>query len=475
MCAETKLADADSPHGQLQRGRGAGYLWALREDPAVVHPLLLDCIVRDPRLDRQIEVRADYYAALVLQTRPPLDQVDTYLRASGRVESWYDGPGHTLAVLGALVARGYRPAAPILRDYAWYGEELYTALAELGQASEPVMSLVELSNLIDERCPDDQSITDQTWGDCDYEPWISLRKTSPRIDAALTSGERQSETRVRERLLKEAEMDQQYAGMSVSELITAAGGNGRYYRGVGAAVSKKVTVADFDLLVKAVSDRTNDRWSRVAALAGLERLADERALPVLLAIFESDDTSMAENTVYRGARKALFALPPEMILDLMRLWFEDGHSVMKHCAQLFLRTHGTVADVDRARRALAAVVQEARSGEEDHYLAIAMLDILARFPERVSYSEVEDAFVQAQHSWTRRWAIDALIEIDRDRFARGLAVECLWDCEPRVRATACRVVNLDVPSVRERLAELADDPLDDDDDVRHDARQALEA
>lgn len=471
MCAETKLADAHSLHGQLQRGRGAGYLWALREDPAVVHPLLLDCIVNDPRQDHQIEARADYYAALVLQTRPPLDQVDAYLRASGHVESWYDGPGHTLAVLGALVARGYRPAAPILRDYAWHGEELDVALAELGRASEPVMSLVELSNLIDERCPDDQSIEDQTWGDGDYEPWTSLRMMNPRVDAVLTRAQRQSETLVRERRMKEAEMDRWYAEMSVSELIAVAGGNGTYYRAIGKAVSKKVTATDFDLLVKVVSDRTNDRWSRITALAGLERLADARALPVLLSIFETDDTSMAAYTVYRIARKALFALPPEMILDLMRLWFDDGHSVMKHCAQLFLKTYGTVDDVDRARRALAAVVQEARSGEEDHYLAIAMLDILTRFPEGVPYSEVEDAFVQGQHSWTRRWAIDALVAIDRDRFALGLAVECLWDCEPRVRATTCRVVNPDVPGVRERLGELANDPLDDD--VQVYARQAL--
>lgn len=59
----------------------------------------------------------------------------------------------------------------------------------------------------------------------------------------------------------------------------------------------------------------------------------------------------------------------------------------------------------------------------------------------------------------------------------GLAVECLWDCEPRVRATACQVVNPDVPGVRERLGELANDSLDDDDDddVRVYARQALGA
>jgi len=48
-CMNDPLAPASSLLGQLQRGRGAGFLTALAADPTVVAPLLLDCILRDPR------------------------------------------------------------------------------------------------------------------------------------------------------------------------------------------------------------------------------------------------------------------------------------------------------------------------------------------------------------------------------------------------------------------------------------------
>jgi len=52
-------APPDSLLGQLQCGRGAGFLRALQEDASVVRPLLLDCLLHDPRWDRQVETRAD--------------------------------------------------------------------------------------------------------------------------------------------------------------------------------------------------------------------------------------------------------------------------------------------------------------------------------------------------------------------------------------------------------------------------------
>ena len=48
-------APADSLLGQLQRGRGLGFLRALQEDAALVRQLLLTCVIDDPRWDRQLE------------------------------------------------------------------------------------------------------------------------------------------------------------------------------------------------------------------------------------------------------------------------------------------------------------------------------------------------------------------------------------------------------------------------------------
>ena len=60
------LADAADPLGKLQRGLGSGYLWALDADRAVSHALLVHCVFNDPRWDRQLDDRDDYYATLAL-------------------------------------------------------------------------------------------------------------------------------------------------------------------------------------------------------------------------------------------------------------------------------------------------------------------------------------------------------------------------------------------------------------------------
>jgi hypothetical protein len=65
-------APADSPLGQLQRGRGAGWLYAA-ESPSGAD-LLVKCLSREPRWDRQVESRAEYYATLALHLEiPPAD------------------------------------------------------------------------------------------------------------------------------------------------------------------------------------------------------------------------------------------------------------------------------------------------------------------------------------------------------------------------------------------------------------------
>jgi len=65
---EPKLADPKTWLGQLQRGRRSGFPWALKVGPAEVHELLNFYITKDPRADRQIESRGEYYATLMLRT-----------------------------------------------------------------------------------------------------------------------------------------------------------------------------------------------------------------------------------------------------------------------------------------------------------------------------------------------------------------------------------------------------------------------
>src|ERR1044072_4445882 len=94
------LADAADPLGKLQRGLGSGYLWALDADRAVSHALLVHCIFNDPRWDRQLDDRDDYYATLALDVGLNLEPLESWLRGSAEEDN--ETAHDILAMLGRM-------------------------------------------------------------------------------------------------------------------------------------------------------------------------------------------------------------------------------------------------------------------------------------------------------------------------------------------------------------------------------------
>jgi len=126
-------------------------------------------------------------------------------------------------------------------------------------------------------------------------------------------------------------------------------------------------------------------------------------------------------------------------------------------------------------RALREDVSALRAGSaewRDYYLMYDMLEILARFPEAGPYPEAEAVFEAVEYAYARIYAADALDAGDHDRFAYGLALECLWDCESRVREMGCDSVDLIVPGAWARLHELARNPHEDE-NVRDAAKERI--
>jgi hypothetical protein len=114
-------APPDSLPGFLQRGRGEGYRRLLSVPKSESWPLLTECISNDPRLDSQIESRAEYYASIALKVDLDLSPLVDYLHQNDDVnESGWNTP---LAVdtLDQLAARGDQKAAEILLDYLHWG------------------------------------------------------------------------------------------------------------------------------------------------------------------------------------------------------------------------------------------------------------------------------------------------------------------------------------------------------------------
>src|SRR5262245_24064910 len=77
--------------GLIERGRGACFGAALAQ-PALARDLVVDCIVRDPRWDHQVEQRDWLYAALVAELGIELARLRAAyagpVDAGGDAEAW---------------------------------------------------------------------------------------------------------------------------------------------------------------------------------------------------------------------------------------------------------------------------------------------------------------------------------------------------------------------------------------------------
>ncbi|WP_244305471.1 hypothetical protein [Kitasatospora cheerisanensis] len=110
-----RYAPADTGRGALERGRGAGYVWALREREAG-REAVLDCLRRDTRYDRQSDARHDYLAQLVGALALPLDPLRQLLDSE-------DQHAHERGdqILAALALTGSVEAREALRQYVRHG------------------------------------------------------------------------------------------------------------------------------------------------------------------------------------------------------------------------------------------------------------------------------------------------------------------------------------------------------------------
>ena len=123
------LADASDPLGKLQRGLGAGYLWALDADRTVAHALLMHCVFNDPRWDRQLDDRDDYHATLALDLQLHTGALELWLRDSD--EDIPDTTYDVLGMLGRMAVRGHADARRVLREYVGYGRYWQRAIDQL--------------------------------------------------------------------------------------------------------------------------------------------------------------------------------------------------------------------------------------------------------------------------------------------------------------------------------------------------------
>jgi hypothetical protein len=402
-----------APHvtlrGALQRGRGIGVL-RLRDhtDPA---PLVYECAGRDTRWDSQVEDRPAWVARLLRDHR--LDPAPLIARLRAGEDADFDYPLEILVSLG----RADEQVRDVLRAYVRDGARWMQALEALA-GTWPADWWDDLWEAAAARIG--TVAAHELWPD--QQPWPSWHGRDPRLDAALDAA-------------------------ALPACLPPPG---------PAETPDAAVVAE---LRRAVGDR--DRSTAILALIARQK----RRVPQLLDLAEQ----LAPTRPHR-LLDALRPLVPEA-LPYARRWLAEGADPLSSHAADLLAEHGDEQDVS----ALFGEFQRRTDhwcGYED--LAEGLARILARSPA----PEISARLVRrvrridnaTPHSYARTSHLRTLLLLDPERTAAELPVH-LFDCEDDVRLLAVRHTPL-TDDARHRLAELRDDPIEEE-EIRHAATERL--
>ena len=173
-------APAKTLRGALQRGCGAAGAWVATH--RVAPELVVDCVRRDYRWDRQVDERTVYLARLVVDVGLSVDPIVEQLWRTG-LNTGYDGNrfGQSVEVLAALARTHVVAAADALRRYVSEGER-WIEVVETIADTWPGEWWDDLAPIVAGRAanalPEEEVFAGR-------EPWSRWAGSDRRIDALL--------------------------------------------------------------------------------------------------------------------------------------------------------------------------------------------------------------------------------------------------------------------------------------------------
>ncbi len=447
---DRKIAPHDTLEGQLQRGRGEGFLRALNAPRVEVHELLVRCITHDPRWDGQLESRDDYYAQLALRTQMDLGALATHLRSNDDTESGGCNTQLTIGTLGALLRRGRRDAAELLRAYVGYGYWWDDAISELLQNGTPE-DRVGLEEAVLARFPDDDALLEQV-SRPSSQSWKAIAQPRSRLTKAIEYRANSEANSHRGGEVAGGSSDRaNYTAMSTLDLIRQA--NQRNWQRISNVLGRRSKPDDIELLLEGALSP-----ERPVSATCLEALGLRRE-PRLLEIVDRLLTESTPHWPRRVAMKALASLPAATVLPIARRWFYEKEWPLSRAAEGIFEAHATAADVPMLRSAIPGA-----ESAEDYYRLCGIVEALSLRTDCGPFPELESVFRTASYSYCRIRVVEVLAKLGAG-FAGGYARECLWDCEDQIRTIAVATVDLASPGARDRILEISSDicpsPFDD--------------
>lgn len=364
-------ASPDSLLGTLQRGRGTGYREALTTPGA--ESLVLRCVTHDPRWDRQVDERGDYYARLVVELGIPVHAIPFDLEDP---ELTF---GLTFDVLVALSRSGSTVAAATLHTYVTQVEEPeWWVIGHLWREAGPLARRGLLELVLDRI--DDQGLAGAVTLHEDG-PWCAW-SDHPRVAAALATPEPQRP------------------------------------RSGCPDVSDRTNPE-----LRALADAPSSRL-RTAAFRELGRRSDV----VLLDLAERSDlrNSAGVTASLAGPLKDLGAAA----LTRARAWVGCDDEWLRGLGREIIAAHGSPDD---APEVLAWFDEAAAEGA--WCVTESLADGLARLDHQPAAPAIARAWESTPHSLARRCYLPALIQL-RPPALQGYVDEAADDCESDVRDLA---------------------------------------
>lgn len=428
-------AAASTRLGQLQRGRGAGWLGAA-ETRAI--DLLEQCLEADPRYDSQVESRADYYATLAIELGFPARSL-----ALGAITDeslrWL-----RLDVIAIMAKRGVPDARQVLWEHLDGGHGSEHVIQHLLSLD---YDLPRLETAIAAHMRGDD--LDHMIYRYAHLPWEKWATRNPKIRDANT---RVTDWRKPRSALPDLEAPlEDILGIDLSPVPTD----------FLVRFTNRATSAELARLQQAAMG--DDRPARYFALAVLGARNDPCALELAERTFAADTSGRDRATLYRYIRQ----LDGSQTLPLARRWLglSDSRSGIAAC---LMALHSEADDVPAIRAAFAREWSE----NECTYSLCDLVEALGRHPEQGPFEELRLTFNDVVYSIARKRAAVAMAHVD-PRFEELFARECLWDCEPQTQIVGLEAANLRLQSVASRVNVLATHSVDGNDQVQRLAAKRL--
>jgi hypothetical protein len=385
-------------------------------------------VTHDPRIDHQVESRDEYYGRCAFALGIDISPFDALLFSPADLEETdeyrTDLVIGTLAWMGRL---GRDDAVTMLRRYVEVGWNWEWAIGDM--VYRVPIGMDGLDELVVERCPDLEDLARALPWRGGF-PWSYWRLRNPRIQEAFAlraEWHRQNEQK-----------SQDLSKLSTQELLE---------RRQVTLLRKRTASADKEVLYEAIRSETDQVRRDAIKVLGWQRDP---------AVFDSAEAELRRSPEvdFNAGWIALFQLIKLSPIERIRSWLsESGETGVfaLHMVALWPR--------DGDEPLLRSVLEHVN--EEDWlYRVCDAVDGLATLADRDAVPDLEQVFRQATYSYLRRRAARALA-ITSDRFAEIHAVECLWDCEEETRAIGCAAASWSSSTVRDRIAEVADDKFED--------------